>query len=92
METKVLCFKHAKETIQLLFHQQRMVIDTNIPRNTPTQCEHSETLVKDSRCTRMATLKVTVLAKYEPYVEPQYLEDMQKRSTVPSTTQSTFPE
>lgn len=88
METKFLCKNHIEEAITSLFVGQRLVIDTNIRLSKgPHNCEFEHKLIPNSQCQLISSAKVTILAKYEPYQEPTYLEDMKRK---PNSTYRSF--
>lgn len=91
MKVEYLCFVHAEEKIRSLFVSQRLVIDTNIKGNSPIHCEHKHPLIVGVTCEMVATVKCTVLARREPYVDDQYLSDIVPvPPKEPDTTQSTL--
>ena len=76
MNSEYLCFKHAEEKIRTLFVSQRLVIDTNIRGNSPIHCEHKHPLILGVTCDMISTVKCTVLARRESYLDQQYLDDI----------------
>ena len=86
MNSKVLCFNHAKELIDGLFVGQRVVFDTNLIPRTQS-CEYSHDLIPNSQCRGIGAVIATVLGRGEPYLHPRYLQDIQPK-TSPQTAQS----
>ena len=77
--------------IRSLFVSQRLVVDTNIRSNSSIKCEYKHLLSHNMGCDNISCVKCTVLARREPYVDDQYLNDIVPVPPKESdTTQSTL--